>query len=87
MARLPPVEFDSMKIAATVVLFVATLFVADNMFSGESVGDSIKSDFLELDRAAETPTVSDADNEEESVIDGWLDTLRRRRTRRQSRFC
>lgn len=76
-----------MKIAATVLLFVASLFIADSLFSGESVGDTIKPDFLELDREPSTPSIEVEGEVEETVIDGWIDTLRRIRTRRQSRFC
>lgn len=76
-----------MKIAATVVLFVASLFIADGLFSGQSIGQTIKPDFLELDRtpsvSPEAEVVEDAD---ESVIKGWIDTIRRRRSIRQSRF-
>ena len=75
-----------MKIAATVIVFVAALFVVDGFSSRVSVGDTIKSDFLNIDAPAEqAPAVNGA--EEEEVIEGWIDTIRRRRTRRQSRFC
>ncbi len=73
-----------MKIAATVILFVATLFVVEGVTARVSVGETIKSDFLNVDAPAETPAVESADEE---VIEGWIDTIRRRRTRRQSRFC
>ena len=74
-----------MKIAATIVLFVAALCVADSISSKVSIGDTIKSDFLNLDpAAAPAPRVEEA---EEQVIEGWIDTIRRKRTRRQSRFC
>lgn len=74
-----------MKIAATVILFVAALFVVEGVSSRVSVGDTIKADFLNIDAPAETPAVNGTDGEE--VIEGWIDTIRRRRTRRQSRFC
>ena len=74
-----------MKFAATIVLFIAALCIADGVSSKVSIGDTIKADFLNLDApAAPAPTVEDA---EEQVIEGWIDTIRRKRTRRQSRFC
>ena len=74
-----------MKIAATIVLFIAALCIADNFSSKVSIGDTIKSDFLNLDApAAPAPKVGDT---EEHVVEGWIDTIRRKRTRRQSRFC
>lgn len=76
-----------MKIAATVTLFVAALFIADGMYTGVSVGDTIKSDFLNLEAPEAAPAVEAADDAEEQVIEDWMDTIRRRRTRRQSRFC
>jgi len=75
-----------MKIAATIVLFIATLYVVDGVSSKVSIGDTIKSDFLNLDApAAAAPAVEPA--EEQVIEEGWIDTIRRRRTRRQSRFC
>ena len=74
-----------MKIAATVVLFLAALFVADSMYAGVSIGDTIQQDFLNLESQA--PTAVEAEEQEETVIKGWIDTIRRARTRRQSRFC
>ena len=76
-----------MKIAATVILFVAALFVADGLYTGVSVGDTLKADFLNLEAPSAAPAVEVSDNAEEQVIEGWIDTIRRRRTRRQSRFC
>lgn len=76
-----------MKIAATVVLFVAALFIADGMYTGVSVGETLKSDFLNLESPAVAPKAEVSDDAEEKVIEGWIDTIRRRRTRRQSRFC
>lgn len=75
-----------MKIAATVVLFIAALFIADGMYSGGvSIGDTIKSDLLNADAPARTEVTDNGD--EEQVIEGWIDTIRRRRSVRQSRFC
>lgn len=74
-----------MKIAATVVLFLAALFVADSMYAGVSIGDTIQQDFLNLESQA--PAAVEAEEQEETVIKGWIDTIRRARTRRQSRFC
>ena len=76
-----------MKIVATIVLFIAALYVADGVSSKVSIGDTIKSDFLNLDAppAAAAPAVEPA--EEQVIEEGWIDTIRRRRTRRQSRFC
>ena len=76
-----------MKIAATVVLFVAALFIADNMYSGVSIGDTIKPDFMNLESPNAAPKPAEVENGDEQVIEGWIDTIRRRRTRRQSRFC
>jgi len=76
-----------MKIAATVVLFVAALFIADGMYTGVSVGETLKSDFLNLESPEVAPKAEVSDDAEEKVIEGWIDTIRRRRTRRQSRFC
>ena len=76
-----------MKIAATVILFVAALFIADGMYSGVSVGDTIKADFLNLEAPEAAPAVEAAEDADEQVIEDWIDTVRRRRTRRQSRFC
>lgn len=75
-----------MKIAATVVLFVVALFVVDGVFSNVSVGETVKPDFLNLEAPSNQvkPEVEGAEAEE---FDGWIDTIRRRRTRRQSRFC
>ncbi len=75
-----------MKIAATIILFVATLFVVDGVYSRVSIGETVKPDFLNLDAPAGEvkPAVEAADEE---VIDGFIDTIRRRRTQRQSRFC
>lgn len=75
-----------MKIAATIVLFVAALCVADG-YSSVSVGDTIKSDYLNLDAAPKAAAPAVGENAEEEVIENWIDTIRRRRTRRQSRFC
>ncbi len=75
----------TMKIAATVILFVAALFVADSMYSGVSIGETIQQDFLNLESGK--PTAVKAADEEETVIKGWIDTIRRERRRRQSRFC
>ena len=75
----------TMKIAATVILFVAALFVADNMYSGVSIGDTIQQDFLNLESGK--PAAVKAADDEETVIKGWIDTIRRERRRRQSRFC
>ena len=71
-----------MKIAATVILFVAALFAVEGMSSRVSVGETIKSDFLNVDAPA-----TQAVEEGEEVIEDWIDTVRRKRTRRQSRFC
>ena len=71
-----------MKIAATVILFVAALFVVEGVSSHVSVGETMKSDFLKVDAPAEQ-----AVEESDEVIEDWIDTVRRRRTRRQSRFC
>ena len=76
-----------MKIAATVVLFVAALFVADGLYSGETVGDTLKPDFLNLEAPSAAPAPAVNSDEEQNVIEDWIDTIRRRRTRRQSRFC
>ena len=75
-----------MKIAATVILFVAALFIADGMYSGVSVGETIKPDFLNLEAPQDSSEV-EAKDADEQVIEEWIDTVRRRRTRRQSRFC
>ena len=72
-----------MKIAATIILFVATLFVVEGVTSRVSVGETIKSDFLNIDVPAEQAV----EEGKEEVIEDWIDTVRRRRTRRQSRFC
>ena len=75
-----------MKIAATVILFVAALFVVEGVSSRVSVGETLKSDFLNIDVPAQE--ASSVDNGEEAeVIEDWIDTVRRKRTRRQSRFC
>ena len=74
-----------MKIAATVILFVAALFVADSMYTGVSIGETIQQDFMNLESA--TPAAVKATDEDETVIKGWIDTIRRERRRRQSRFC
>ena len=74
-----------MKIAATVILFVAALFVVDGLTSRVSVGETIKSDFLNVDADQSQPSVTEGTEQE--VKEGWMDTIRRRRTRRQSRFC
>lgn len=74
-----------MKIAATIVLFVAALCVVDGLSSKVSIGDTIKSDFLNLDPPAVTAK-QDVESSEEMIEDGWVDTVRRKRTRRQSRF-
>ena len=76
----------TMKIAATVILFVAALFVADNMYSGVSIGDTIQQDFLNLESSPQKSPV-EASQQEERVIKSWIDTIRRERSRRQSRFC
>lgn len=76
-----------MKIAATVVLFVAALFVLDGFYSGESIGETIRPDFLNLEAPTQSPAPEVSQDEEKNVIEGWIDTIRRRRTRRQSRFC
>ena len=76
-----------MKIAATVVLFVAALFIADGLYSGVSIGDTIKPDFLNLESPSVAPQPEVSGDKDEEVIEGWIDTIRRRRTRRQSRFC
>jgi hypothetical protein len=79
---------ETMKIAATVVLFVAALFIADGMYSGGvSVGDTIKSDFLNVDSPNAAPSPEVSGDAKEQVIEGWIDTIRRRRSIRQSRFC
>jgi len=75
-----------MKIAATIILFVAALFVVDGVYSGVSIGETVKPDFLNLDApTGEVKPTVEANDEE--VIDGFIDTIRRRRTKRQSRFC
>ena len=76
-----------MKIAATVVLFVATLCVADRVFSSVSVGDTVRDDFLNLEAPSNQVTPEVTEGEEAEEFDNWIDTIRRRRTRRQSRFC
>lgn len=77
-----------MKIAATVVLFLAALFVADSMYSGVSIGDTIQQDFLNLEaQDAPQAVAPEAEAQEETFIKGWIDTIRRARARRQSRFC
>lgn len=72
-----------MKIAATVILFVATLFVVEGFTSRVSVGETIKSDFLNID----APAGQAVEEGQDEVIEDWIDTIRRKRTRRQSRFC
>lgn len=74
-----------MKIAATVILFVAALFVADSMYTGVSIGETIQKDFMNLESGK--PAAVKASDEDETVIKGWIDTIRRERRRRQSRFC
>lgn len=74
-----------MKIAATVLLCVAGFFVVDVISSDVSVNETIQSDYLNIDATQETQPSVEATDEE--VIDGWKETIRRRRTRRQSRFC
>ena len=76
-----------MKIAATIVLPVAALCVAERINSNVSIGDTIKSDFLNLDTPAPVADPAVSEDAEEEVIEDWIDTIRRRRTRRQSRFC
>lgn len=77
-----------MKIAATVVLFLAALFVADSMYSGVSIGDTIQQDFLNLEAQDAPQTAAPkAEAQDETFIKGWIDTIRRARSRRQSRFC
>ena len=76
-----------MKIAATIVLLVAALCVIDGVSSQVSVGETIKSDFLNLDTPAVEPRQAAEGAAEEVIEEGWIDTIRRRRTRRQSRFC
>ena len=77
-----------MKIAATVVLFLAALFVADSMYSGVSIGETIQKDFLNIEASDAPKSVApEAQEQEETLIKGWIDTIRRARTRRQSRFC
>ena len=76
---------DTMKIAATIVLLVAALCVVDGMSSKVSIGDTIKSDFLNLDPPAATAK-QDVESSTEVIEEGWVDTVRRQRTRRQSRF-
>ena len=73
-----------MKIAATVVLFVSALFVVEGVSARVSIGETIQSDYLNVDAPAEQ---SVEEGQEQSVIQDWIDTVRRKRTRRQSRFC
>ena len=75
-----------MKIAATIVLLVAALCVAERIHSNVSIGDTIKSDFLNLDTPAPVAEPTTFEDAEAAVIEDWIDTIRRRRTRRQSRF-
>ena len=77
-----------MKIAATVVLFLAALFVADSMYSGVSIGDTIQQDFLNLEaQDGQQAVAPKTEEQDETFIKGWIDTIRRARSRRQSRFC
>jgi hypothetical protein len=76
-----------MKIAAAVLVLIATFVFVDGMFSKTSVGETIKTDYLKLDSSEPVKVEKDSANKEEEVIEDWIDTLRRKRTRRQSRFC
>ena len=76
-----------MKIAATIVLFVAALFVVDGVYSGISIGETVTPDFLNLDDNGSGEVAPTVESNDEEVIDGFIDTIRRRRTARQSRFC
>ena len=73
-----------MKIAAAVLVLIATFVFVDGTFSKSSVGETTKPDFLELETTAPTKVES---GDQEEVIEDWIDTVRRKRTRRQSRFC
>ena len=47
---------------------------------------TIKPDFLNLE-APNNQVKPEVDGAETEEFDSWIDTIRRRRTRRQSRFC
>ena len=76
-----------MKIAAAVLVLIAAFVCVDSMFSKTSVGESIRPDYLKLDSSEPAQVEKETVDQEEEAVEGWLDTLRRKRTRRQSRFC
>ena len=75
-----------MKVAATIFFGIVLFLFVDFAVTDADI-HPIRSDFLELDRepaAEESPIVEP--EAETRTLDQWMDTLRRLRTRRQSRF-
>ncbi len=82
---------DHLVAAASIVLLMAVVLLADKRLSHLSINDTVTPDYLSLDapqmvkRTAVTVDVQ-ASEVEEIVVENWLETARRSRRNRSRSF-
>jgi len=82
---------DHLVAAASIVLLMAVILLADNRLSHLSINDTVTPDYLSLDapRMARRTAVTlgvQASEVEEIVVEDWLETARRSRRNRSRSF-